>query len=321
MVINLKILNGKNKMSYNLYMDYITFDIPHGNIIFNVNIQNINNKLRFILFTTDDFSSILIINENNINHGIRTLLNIPNYNNNFFILSCIPKICTNILKQLNNNKEPYANTNLKKFIKDILLAYNNLLPLLQLKSKKDTVLRFPTNNANPNMNNTINGFQFIEQPILPTDKLKYPNGNKYNNFVLVQDLYNPNIIGYILKDNLVSSKTINHQPTLISPITTKLLYNVNGTNGDELFKPIFVNPTNNLIYPSGQKSTFEDKSTEPPRLIDYVIVQKIDNPNVFGYIKFEDLELSEIVEESNKMKAKYLKYKMKYLKLKKESRI
>jgi hypothetical protein len=324
MDINLKIINGKNKISYNLYMDYITFDIEHGNIIFYVMIQNIDNKLRFMSRTNNIKSSMLIINENNINHGIRTLLNIPNYNNNFFILSCIPKICTNILKQLNNNKEPYANIRLKEFINKILSAYNKLLSLFQFKSKKDTILRFQANNADPNMNHTLNDFQFKGQKILTTDKLKYPNGNIYNNFVLVQDLKNPNIIGYILKDNLVSSRIINNQPTFISPITTKLLNNVDGTNVDELnesIKPIFVNPTNNLIYPAGQKITFKDESTDPPSFIDYIIVQKIDNPNVFGYIKFEDLELSKIVEESNNMKSKYLKYKMKYLKLKQESRI
>ena len=330
-----------------IYMNNIIFDIQENNIIFNieynnintifiVEIQNIKTKLRFTLSTSDEKSSILIIDQNNIENGIKTLSNIPHFNNNNnnkIILSNIPRICNDIIKKLNEIEIKIKGKNMTHnkpliimFINNILIAYNKkyvpqIRPImppsnkqisynLQFKSKINTTLRFQANNADPNMNPTLNGFPFKGKNISENNILIYPNGLKNNELVLVQDFNNPNIIGYLPKELLATLDYYNGY-TRYTMTEKPIKLNVDTYQDGSI-----ITAKNILVYPAGQRIPIIDPKTNTTS--DYVIVQKIDDANVFGYIKYEDLIL---LNQNNKYKMKYLKYKMKYLKLKQEIRI
>ena len=189
---------------------------------------------------------------------------------------------------------------------------------LKFKSTKTkTILTFLRFDADPYMNPTLNGFPFKGKTISNSDTLIYPNGQKidYDNkqFVLVQDYDNPDIIGYILCEHL-TNKFERESGRTIYRIKDNNTYSLKLDLKNNNLIGYQVNSKNRLVYPYGLISTITDYS-KPPKRVDYVIVQKIDDPNVFGFIKLKDLEQF----DENKMKSKYLKYKMKYLQLKQKS--
>jgi hypothetical protein len=306
-----------NEISY-------TLSDKQSNLEFIITIKNNNGHLQLLLNTNNNNTSIIIINNNNIKQDIITSSEITHFNgnNNQIILSNIPRICTEIINALKKERHfiiGHHKTYIINFIKQILLAYNELYnpksitpptnythnPIVSFKSKENTTLRL--NNETP----------YIEKKITTDDILIYPNGKKYgeneDELVLVKDLDNHNIIGYISTELLASHSTINNQTiytmTGRGPIKLKLQLNDKGQEGQE------VTTNNKLIYPTGQIIPIKVPNTDIT--INYVIVQKKDDANVFGYIEYKYL----IPLLNQDMKSKYLKYKMKYLKLKQQLRV
>lgn len=208
----------------------------------------------------------------------------------------------------------------EKSILDVLLKpLDNLFPIVSNKVFKlnsgSKTLRLQANGIDPNGpgNNKINNNFFKGFGISSADKLIFPNGKEVNGFVLVVDKNNPNIIGYIRKSYL---KPVDDYFVIDSP-DKKLLRlqadpsmpnNTDGLLNGKPFRGNIVDNTNQFVYPDGREVSVDFNEKK----IVYVIIQKKDDPSVFGYVNKDYL----IETQSGGYYEKYKKYKSKYLKLK-----
>ena len=192
-------------------------------------------------------------------------------------------------------------------------------PSMQLKpgilSKR---LRLMLTNKDPNIDKLIDGKWHIGGNVDNDDSLEYPNGRVHNvngnNYVLVCAKNNPNKIGYINQSYLINvGNTIKLNP-IHGRKTLRLRLDSSDPNDpkfkNSVFKGLAIDHTEELIYPNGE--TYE--ATDNGKTNRYVLVQKADDGNIFGYVNKEYL-----TQPASGFLIKYLKYKQKYLELRKAS--
>ena len=228
-------------------------------------------------------------------------------------------IDTTKMKYIINNVIPGGVSrlyNAKKFpTSDHLPVYSEIKEevFILKPDEGNKTLRLQANGLDPNGkdNIKINNHFFKGSNIKRKDELKFPNGEIVKEFVLVVDMHDPNIIGYIRKKNLIPVNnyfiikpvklTLRLQPIDEDPVTNEYFNNMP-------FKGHEVNRSNIFVYPNGR----EVNVIFGPKNIVYVLVQKKDDPSVFGYVNKSYL----IEIQSGGYYEKYLKYKSKYLELK-----
>jgi endonuclease/exonuclease/phosphatase family metal-dependent hydrolase len=175
----------------------------------------------------------------------------------------------------------------------------------KLTSHPIRTLRLLDDNSDPNSNPILNGKQFKGDTISNTDTLICPNGLVTpSGLVLVINKNNPNIYGYIRPTYLIYNGT-NFNPT--KTVTLRLLDDIKDPNTEKVIngkkhQGDTVNTSNELVYPNGEIT--------PNGLI---FIQKEGDANVYGYIKNSYLTS----QVGGGYYEKYLKYKAKYLELRK----
>jgi hypothetical protein len=207
--------------------------------------------------------------------------------------------------------------NAKEFpTSDHLPVYSEIKTIEKVfKSNEGKTLRLQAKGDNPNDKDKIkidNHF-FKGLNISSKHELKFPNGEIVNDqFKIVVDICNPNIIGYIKQEDLIQ---FNDYFIINKPVTLRLLPHhkdpnkvENGYLGTYPFKGYDLTKSNRLVYPNGREVNVDFDGKK----IVFVLVQKKDDPSVFGYVNKS--YLTEI--QSGGYYEKYLKYKSKYLELK-----
>jgi hypothetical protein len=179
-----------------------------------------------------------------------------------------------------------------------------------------TTLRLQNDSRDPNGpgNEILNGHQFKGNTITTADRLIFPNGEPgATGLVLVVDRNNPNNLGYVRQKYLQPIGS-NSYRLILPTVTLRLQDNIADPNDPKNknlkgtpFKGPTIDSTAVLSFPSGQHFPSGGKQ--------YVIVQKDNDRNIFGYVNATYIESAQ-QKGGDIYYNKYLKYKNKYLKYK-----
>lgn len=208
-------------------------------------------------------------------------------------------------------KEKLPDDFLSKLLDNFFPKVSNKVFKLRTSGKKS--LRLQANGNDPNKYYLINNNFFKGLSVSPQDELIFPNGNEVNEFVLVVDRNNPNIIGYIKKSDLISVgdyfklNSLNDEFLRLQPDSSA--FPIDGRLNNTPFRGNIINNNNQFVYPNGEEVEVDFYGQK----IIYILIQKKDNPNVFGYVNKDYL----IENQSGGYYEKYQKYKYKYIELKK----
>ena len=183
------------------------------------------------------------------------------------------------------------------------------------------ILRLMVSNYDPLQYPIISNSQFKGGQIKNNNNIIYPNGrintvqNKMGqpvNYVLVVLKSNPDIIGYINFDYLINVGGAIKLDFKYKQRTLRLRITNDDPNdpAHTAIKGGIVTSKNELIFPKGETYTAADND----KINTYVLIQKEDDGNIFGYINIDYLSIPGGASAFNK----YLKYKQKYLELKKQ---
>ena len=187
----------------------------------------------------------------------------------------------------------------------------------KLTTQTPTILKLlPIDIEIINVHVKIHDQYFVGATITHDDLLIFPNGktNEDTGLVLVANLYNPNKIGYI--ERKLITENINGLyglKKLTQNVTLRLQNNISDPNENEIlngkpFKGCNIDAREVLIFPNGQ--IIRNK---------FVVIQKKDDSDIFGYIDKNYIESNSLSGGNNNNDYyKYLKYKSKYLEIKKK---
>ena len=195
-------------------------------------------------------------------------------------------------------------------------ASTNVIKLKPAVASK--ILRLMVSNYDPQQYPIISHSHFKGGQIKNGDNIIYPNGSvniiqnasgQPVNYVLIALKSNPNIIGYINYDYLINVGDAIKLHSKYKQRTLRLRITSDDPNdpANNAIKGGIVTSADELIFPNGEKHIANDNG----KINTYVLVQKEDDGNIFGYININYLSLPD-----DSAFNKYLKYKQKYLELK-----